>query len=89
MRVRRRKHVCLYRGVAPKAERRNQRLSMDFVHDRLFDGRAFRMLTVIDQWRRESVMIETAARMNGTSVAQALERWVARHGSPTSITVDH
>ena len=40
-------------------------------------------------WSRESVMIETAARLNGVSVAQALEKWVARHGVPTSITVDH
>ena len=28
---------------------------MDFVHDQMLDGRAFRVLTVIDQWSRESV----------------------------------
>ena len=89
MRVRRRKHMCLNRGTVPKATKRNQRLSMDFMHDRLFDGRSFRLLTVIDQWSRESVMIEAASRHNGVSVCQALERWVQQHGAPTSITVDH
>ena len=34
MRMRRRKHMCLYRGVVPKATHPHQRLSMDFVHDR-------------------------------------------------------
>ena len=48
MRVRRRKHRCLHRGVVPKATHPHQRLSMDFVHDQLFDARPFRILTVID-----------------------------------------
>ena len=48
MRVRRRKHGCLHRGVVPKATHPHQRLSMDFVHDQLFDARPFRILTVID-----------------------------------------
>ena len=40
MRVRRRKHLCLHRGMVPKADGRYERLSMDFVHDQLFDGRS-------------------------------------------------
>jgi putative transposase len=39
MRVRRRMHMGLSRGVVPKAERRNQLLSTDFVEGRLFDER--------------------------------------------------
>ena len=42
MRMRRRKHRCLHRGVVPKATHPHQRLSMDFVHDQLFDARPFR-----------------------------------------------
>jgi len=33
MRIRRRKHMCLHRGIVPKATRHRQRLIMDFVHD--------------------------------------------------------
>ena len=61
---------------------------MEFVRDRLFDGRAFRMLIVIDQWSRESVMIETTARLDGASIARAPKRWVTKHSVPTSNTVD-
>lgn len=49
MRVRRRKHMALHRGVAPVPTGRHQRWSMDFVHDRLIDGRRFRVLTIVDQ----------------------------------------
>ena len=89
MRVRRRKHQCLHRGPVPKASRRHERLSMDFVHDQLFDGRRFRMLTVIDQWSRESVIVEPQYAYSGQGVAELLEHWVATNGAPVSITVDH
>ena len=89
MRVRRRKHQCLHRGPVPRASRRYERLSMDFVHDQLFDGRRFRILTVLDQWSRESVIVEPRHAYSGQAVAELLEAWTARHGSPVSITVDH
>jgi hypothetical protein len=59
MRVRRRKHMCLQRGPVPLATRTHERWSMDFVHDALFDGRPFRMLTVVDQYSRQSPLIES------------------------------
>jgi putative transposase len=62
---------------------------MDFVHDALADGRPFRVLTVVDQWSRQSPLLEVAAAMSGQSVAAALERTVREHGIPASITVDH
>ena len=58
--------MCLHRVVVPKAVRQHQRLSMDFVHDQLFDGRRFRILTVIDEWSRESVIL-AACRTNTKS----------------------
>lgn len=88
-RMRRRKHMALHRGVVPKATRRCERLSMDFVHDQFFDGRRFRILTVVDQWSRESPLLEARMGFRGTDVVAALDRWVQAHGSPRSITVDH
>lgn len=59
------------------------------MHDALADGRAFRMLTVVDQWSRHSPVLEVGVGLSGRFVAETLERIVARHGAPLSITVDH
>lgn len=53
------------------------------------DGRAFRVLTVVDQWSRWSPILETAQGMSGSAVAAALDKAIARHGKPKTITVDH
>ena len=44
MRARRKKRLSLHRGVVPPASGRDQAWSMDFVHDQLVTGRAFRVL---------------------------------------------
>lgn len=51
----RRKIARRQRMQAPMATRPNQCWSMDFVSDKLADGRAFRILTVVDQFTRECV----------------------------------
>jgi putative transposase len=89
LRVRRRKHASLHRGIPPAASRAHERWSMDFVHDALFDGRAFRVLTVVDQWSRWSPILEVAKSMSGAAVAMALDQAIARYVKPRSITVDH
>lgn len=61
---------------------------MDFLHDKTHDGRAFRMLTVIDRWSRESVCLEANSRLCDRCVALALDE-IARHrGGPKAITED-
>ena len=62
---------------------------MDFVHDQMFDGRAFRILTVIDQWSRESVSLEANFRLTGRCVGQASDQTAAIRGWPQAITVDN
>jgi len=89
MRVRRRKHMCLHRGIAPAATRAVERWSMDFVHDQLFDGRPVRILTVVDQYTRLSALVEPRFSFKGRDVAAALERATAPGRTPQSITVDH
>src|SRR5262252_7509445 len=76
MRVRRRKHMCLHRGPVPQAQRTHERWSMDFVHDQLFDGRPFRVLTVIDQFSRQTPLLKPRFPFK-------------RAGTPISITIDH
>lgn len=72
------------------AVRPNQCWSMDFVSDKLADGRSFRILTVVDQFTRECVGLEADRSMTGMNVVQALERAKQERGSlPESITVDN
>ena len=47
MKVKRRKRISLQRGRVVPATGPNQHWSMDFVHDQMPGGRAFRILTVI------------------------------------------
>jgi putative transposase len=88
-RTRRRKRASLHRGIPPAASRAHERWSMDFVHDALMNGRAFRALTVVDQWSRWSPIVEVAHSMSGNAVAEALDRAISKHGKPKTITVDH
>ena len=89
MRVRRRKHIALHRGPAPRPIGPTERWAMDFVHDALADGRPFRVLTVVDQWSRRSPILEAASSMSGHSVGAALDRALGPGPVPKSITVDH
>ncbi len=50
-----------------------KRWSMDFVHDTLADGRPFWILTVVDNWSRQSPVLETGFRMSGETVGQVLD----------------
>ena len=62
---------------------------MDFVHDQLTSGTAFRILTVVDNWSRESPVLETDFRLTGERVAQTPTRASQQCSLPNSITVDH
>jgi putative transposase len=86
----RRKLARRERGATPVAVRANQCWSMDFMSDKLADGRAFRILTVIDQFTRECVWLEADRAMTGQRVAEALTAAIEERGEgPESITVDN
>lgn len=90
MRTRRRRRVASASRVPQiKASRVNERWSMDFVTERLEDGRYFRMLTVVDQFTRECPAVEPAMSLTGAKVAACLTRLVEQRGIPQSITVDN
>ena len=62
---------------------------MDFVHDALADGRHFRVLTVVDQWSRQSPILEVGTSLSGATVGVALDRVLPPTHRLRSITVDH
>jgi hypothetical protein len=89
-RVRRLKHRSLHRRIPPAASRAHERWSMDFVHEALADGRAFRALTVVDQWGSWSPILEVAQSVSGRTVAEgALDQAIAKHGMPQTIPARH
>lgn len=61
----------------------------DFVHDRTKDGRAFRMLTVIDEYSRECLAIVTKRKLKSGDVLEALEELFIKHGMPDHIRSDN
>jgi len=59
--MRPRRHVSACRRVEKvTAQHPNESWSMDFMSDELFDGRRLRLLTLVDNFTRESLAIEVA-----------------------------
>jgi putative transposase len=62
---------------------------MDFITDRLEDGRRFRTLTIIDQYHRHSPALVPALNFSGARVVEELDRIARDSGYPQSITCDN
>ena len=63
--------------------------SMDFMADRLGNGRAFRLLNVLDDFNREGLGIEVDFSLPAERVIRSLERIIEWRGPPKSIRVDN
>lgn len=85
----RKKRVSHLRVVMDKPERINQHWSMDFVSDNLYNGRRFRVLTVIDDLSRECPALEADHSLTGQRVTRVLDRVAMTRGFPDAITVDN
>jgi putative transposase len=67
----------------------NQRWSMDFVSDRLADGRWFRILTVVDQYSRECLCAWADRSQTGEKVVAQMKHLTSLYGAAESITTDN
>ena len=72
-----------------RAERENHVWSYDFVADRTHDGRAIRMLTVIDEYTRECLSIDVERNLRHDDVIYRLERLFVQRGVPAHIRSDN
>jgi putative transposase len=88
-RKRRRKGTAGTRVVMPVPERTNQKWSMDLITDRLFTGRRFRALAIVDDCSRECPAIEVDTLLGGRRVVGVLERLAESRGLPLVITVEN
>jgi putative transposase len=91
VRQRRRRKQRLARGLErPMAPTKpNERWSLDFLHDRLANGRSLRLLAVHDDYTRECLWIETDISLSGPRVARVLEYLTELRGRPGSLLTDN
>ncbi len=83
------KRTSAPRSPVPAPTAPNECWSMDFVADRLANGRAFRLLTLVDNFSRVSPAIEVDFSLNGKRVVDVLERMKLLCGLPKAIKVDN
>jgi putative transposase len=72
----------------PTATGKLQRWSMDFVHDNLSDGRAIRILTVIDEHTRQCVKMVFDTNINSGRLVEELGRIKKQGGLPSEFGLD-
>ena len=89
MRSRRRKVISLHPGPTPAPTPAHQYWALDFVYDQLVSERPFRVLTVIDKWSRERILLEADFSLNGQRLIEAFDRPGPKHSLPRAITVDN
>lgn len=63
--------------------------AIDFMHDRLYDGRAFRTFNVIDEANRGGLGIEAAVSIPGMRVIRVLEQLIEVNGKPSAFRCDN
>jgi putative transposase len=63
--------------------------SYDFVQARTHDGRAFRMLTIVDEFTRECLAIDVARKLSSEDVLERLSDLFIRRGVPDYLRSDN
>ena len=85
-----RRHVSACRRmVRATANHPNESWSMDFMSDELYNGQRIKLLTLVDNFTRESLAIEVADRFGGQRLVEVLMGVVQEKGLPKSIRVDN
>ena len=85
----RRNRSCQVRVARSAATQPNEHWSMDFVADQLFNRQRFRILTLVDNFTRESLAIRAGKRLTGDHVVEVLEDVTRSRGKPATIFVDN
>jgi transposase InsO family protein len=72
-----------------RPEYKNHVWSYDFLYDRTRDGRAFRMLTILDEYSRECLSIDVGRKFTHDAVMHRLTELFFRRGIPEHIRSDN
>jgi putative transposase len=84
-----RKRAVGQRIISMPVTEKNQEWSLDFVHDATADGRKIRLLTIVDDFTRESLNIVVDTSLNGRRVRDELEKIIEVRGKPGRILSDN
>jgi len=89
--IRRRRRKRLQRAglVRPAVSRANQEWALDFVHDAAASGRKFRVLSVLDVYTRECLVLEVDTSFASRRVTRELEKVMAERGMPEALRCDN
>ena len=63
--------------------------AIDFVHDKLSNGRSYKMLTVLDEYTREALCVTVAPKMGSADVLEALYPLLLKRGKPEYLRSDN
>ncbi len=63
--------------------------SVDFVYDKLSNGRSYKILTVLDEYTRQALAVEVRTRMGSEDVLEVLYGLFLRHGKPDLVRSDN
>lgn len=63
--------------------------AIDFAHDKLSNGRPYKMLTVLDEYTREALCVTGAPKMGSADVLEALYPLLLERGKPEYIRSDN
>ena len=75
--------------IRRRPERKDHVWAYDFVTDRTRDGRPFKMLTIVDEFTRECLSIDTARRITSDDVLERLTWLFVTRGVPEHIRSDN
>ena len=75
--------------VRRRPQRPNDVWSYDFLFERTADGRALKLLAVVDEYTRECLAIVVARRLTSTEVLACLAELFVRRGVPAHIRSDN
>ncbi|MDQ2664184.1 MAG: IS3 family transposase [Candidatus Eremiobacteraeota bacterium] len=90
VRPRKKRKVRYVRGNAvPGVTRPNERWSVDFMHDRLANGRTIRTMNVVDDFTRECLAIEVGFSFGSHDVIRVFEDIAFERGLPMTARFDN
>jgi putative transposase len=89
VRRRRRTRVPAVRVARAAAMRPDERWAIDFVHDRLADGRPIRVLTIVDECTRECPALTVAHSLPSARVIATLDAVARGRPLPRRLVCDH
>lgn len=90
LRIRPRRRLNRHKPEPLKEPLRSDQIwSLDFMHDQLADGRSYRLLNVIDDYRREGLAIEAGFSLPSVRVIRVMEQLLEWRKHPLAIRCDN